>query len=64
MHLIHWCYTIAVCMLNLRVGTGGGGGVQGFQLKSRDFGQPVQGSALFRLASMIMLQSLHPVGFS
>ena len=63
MHLIHWCYTIAVCMLNLRVGTGGGG-VQGFQLKSRDFGQPVQGSALSRLASMIMLQSLHPVGFS
>ena len=30
----------------------GGGGVQGFRLKSRDFGQPVQGSALSRLASM------------
>ena len=28
----------------------GGGG--GFRLKSRDFGQPVQGSALSRLASM------------
>ena len=30
----------------------GVGGVQGFRLKSRDFGQPVQGSALSRLASM------------
>ena len=31
---------------------GGGGGVQGFLLKSRDFCQPVQGSDLSRLASM------------
>ena len=30
----------------------GGGGVQGFRLKSRDFCQPVQGLALSRLASM------------
>ena len=35
-------------------GGGGGGGLSrdGFQLKSRDLGQPVQGSALSRLASM------------
>ena len=35
-------------------GWGGGGSdhVQGFQLKSRDFCQPVQGSPLSRLASM------------
>ena len=33
---------------------GGGGGVQGFQLKFRDFGQPVQGLALSRLESMLI----------
>ena len=33
----------------------GGGGVQGFRLKSRDFCQPVQGSDLSRLASMIYI---------
>ena len=53
MHLIHWCYTIAACMFKITgcIGTGGGC-VQEFRLKSRDFGQPVQGSALPRLASM------------
>ena len=38
----------AACMFKFRVW---GTGVQEFLLKSRDFGQPVQGSALSRLAS-------------
>ena len=37
------------CMFKFR---GGGGGVQIFRLKSRDFCQPVQGSDLSKLASM------------
>ena len=40
------------CEHMLHAWNGGGGGVQGFRLKSRDFGQPVKGSALSRLASM------------
>ena len=36
----------------------GGGGVQGFRLKSRDFCQPVQGSPLSRLASMVINPSV------
>ena len=57
MHLINWCCTIATCMFKITGWDLGGGGVQGFQLKSRDFGQPVQGSALSRLASMIVMKS-------
>ena len=41
------------------LGPGGGGGVQGFRLKFSDFGQPVQGSALSRLASMNYVLSKH-----
>ena len=60
---MHWRYTIAacicVCMFKFRGGRGGGGGgggeVQGFGLKSRDFGQPVQGSSHCRLASVQLM---------
>ena len=48
--LLHGCLILRVCMDDR-----GGGGVQGFRLKFRDFGQPVQGSALSRLASMFMV---------
>ena len=51
-----WTYACILCCMHVlhwdQVG-GGGGVVQGFRLKSRDFGQPVQGSALSRLASML-----------
>ena len=54
MHLMRWFYTIAVCMVKFTGWDWGGGGgcVQKFRLKSRDFSQPVQESALSRLASM------------
>ena len=41
------------CMFKLGRGEGGGGDVQEFRLKSRDFYQPIQGLALSRLASML-----------
>ena len=46
----YMCYITAVCR---GWGLGGGGPLQRFRLKSRDFGQPIQGSALSRLASIV-----------